>query len=141
LNFVPPWRSGGGFWPQALFWAIVAALVALLAQAHRLSRRWATRAIAAKIAADPNLGPHAGEVEKAFRKNSGSWWRPYFRVTPRGWGPRARKRVDRILTEADRAIQALNDRYAHPSGGGAAAEKKISPDPAAAPTSSEQARA
>jgi hypothetical protein len=116
LNFVPPWRASGSLGTQILFWIVVAAVVVLLFLVHRLIRRWATRAISADILRDASLGPHAEEVEKGFRKNVRSWWRPYFREKPIGWGRGARKRIDAILAEADRAIQTLNDRYANPAG-------------------------
>lgn len=117
LTFVPPWQNAP-LGQRILFWVGVAVVVALLVQLHRLSRRWSTRALAAGIGADRGLGIFAEEVEKAFRKNVASWWRPYFIVKPIGWGRRARKKVDRILAEADHAIQTLNDRYANPSGEG-----------------------
>jgi hypothetical protein len=116
LNFVPPWRTGGGLGTQILFWLVIAAVVLLLVQIHRLIRRRATRAISAGILRDASLGPYAEEVEKGFRKNVRSWWRPYFVEKPIGWGRRARKHIDAILAEADRAIQTLNDRYANPAG-------------------------
>ncbi|HEU4619162.1 MAG TPA: dynamin family protein [Gammaproteobacteria bacterium] len=115
LRFVPPWQAGG-LGQQVAFWAVVAAVVLLFIQVHRLIRRWATRSISADIMRDEALGTHAEEVDKAFRKNVRSWWRPYFIEKPRGWGRGARKRIDAILAEADRAIQTLNDRYANPAG-------------------------
>jgi hypothetical protein len=116
LNFVPPWRATGSLGTQILFWVVVAVVVLLLFQVHRLIRRWATRAISNDILRDSSLGVHAEEVDKGFRKNVRSWWRPYFREKPIGWGRAARKRIDAILAEADRAIQTLNDRYANPAG-------------------------
>ncbi|HEX5421846.1 MAG TPA: dynamin family protein [Gammaproteobacteria bacterium] len=115
LTFVPPWQKVG-IGAQAAFWAAVAVILAIAVQIHRLSRRWATRKLAAQILSDQKLGAYAEDVERAFRKNVSAWLRPYFIDKPIGWGRGARKKVNTILTEADRAIQALNDRFANPSG-------------------------
>ncbi len=138
LSFVPPWQNAG-LGPRILFWIGVAVLVAIAALLHRFSRRRTTRKLAAGIAADASLGMYAEEVERAFLKNVRSWLRPYFVVKPLGWGRRARKKVDRILAEADRAIQALNDRYANPSGDGTAPAPSAPPAPAHAPSASASA--
>jgi CRISPR-associated DxTHG motif protein len=118
LTFTPPWAGFAATNP-GIFWTIVAIVVAaLLFFLHRWSRRWAARAVVRRIENDAELGEeHAPRVANAFMKNVTAW-RPFFIERPVGWNSGTRKRIDRILSEADIAIQRLNDRYTNPSGGG-----------------------
>jgi hypothetical protein len=53
-------------------------------------------------------------------------WRPFLIERPSGWSGGTRKKLDRILSEADRAIQRLNDKYTNPSGAQAqTAEREV----------------
>src|SRR5690554_1989348 len=116
LTFTPPW-SGFAAENPAIFWTIVAVVtLAVLFLVHRWSRRWAARVVARRIERDPELGEQAPRVVKAFMRNVGAL-RPFFIVRPVGWSTGTRKRLDRIMTEADIVIQRLNDRYTNPSGG------------------------
>lgn len=51
----------------------------------------------------------------AFTKST-ALWRSLFWQQPAGWGPGARKRLHRVLGEAERFVQRLNDTFANPSG-------------------------
>ena len=51
----------------------------------------------------------------AFAKNTRPW-RPFLLSKPAGWGHFARRRVAKILSEADSFVQTLNNRFANPSG-------------------------
>jgi GTPase SAR1 family protein len=116
FRFAPPWLATAQQSP-ALFWGIVAGVAVIVGfLLHRWSRRWGGRAVAARIEGDAALGEHAPRVAKAFMRNVGSW-RPIFIERPVGWSGRTRRKLDRILIEADRVIQRLNDKYTNPSGG------------------------
>jgi hypothetical protein len=52
---------------------------------------------------------------RAFRRNS-RWWRSVFARSPAGWGKRARSFIAKVLEDADRYVQRLNDLYTDPSG-------------------------
>ena len=115
LTFTPPWQ---GFAEQspATYWAIVIVVAAaLVLLVHRWARRWAAKAVVRQIERDQTLGEESPRVVKAFMRNVTSW-RPFFLERPVGWSAGMRKRLDRILAEADTAIQRLNDRYTNPSG-------------------------
>jgi hypothetical protein len=60
-------------------------------------------------------GEFWGGVIQAFRHNT-RWWRSIFRKQPVGWGPRARRLLKEILTEANYYVQELNNKFANPSG-------------------------
>ncbi len=115
LRFSPPWTAFAAANPAA-FWTIVAVVAAVIVLlVHRWSRRWCARVVAKRIERDAELGEHAPLVVKAFWRNVRAW-RPFFVERPVGWTAGTRKRVERILSEADAAIQKLNDRYTNPSG-------------------------
>ena len=115
LRFSPPWTAFAAENPAA-FWTIVAvAAAAIVLLVHRWSRRWSARVVARRIERDADLGEHASQVVKAFWRNVRAW-RPFFVERPVGWTAGTRKRVDRIISDADAAIQKLNDRYTNPSG-------------------------
>src|SRR5690606_30189572 len=113
--FAPPWAGLAAANP-AIFWTITAIVIlGLLFLLHRWSRRWAAKVVARRIERDPDLGENAPRVVKAFMRNV-SAWRPFFVEKPIGWNAGTRERLDRIMSEADIAIQRLNDRFTSPSG-------------------------
>lgn len=107
------WFSQALSTPGAL--AALAAAVILLVLGHRWVWRWAQRRVVREIERDSLLGDQAPRVANAFVYNVRSW-RPFFVEKPLGWGRGLHKRIDRVLAEADTAIQRLNDRYTNPSG-------------------------
>ena len=52
---------------------------------------------------------------RAFKQNT-RFMRLIFRTTPVGWGRRAQRGIIRVLSDADRYVESLNDRFANPSG-------------------------
>jgi len=78
---------------------------------------WVRGVVARKIAA--RLAETYGHVElnlrQAFLKSAGGF-RSIFRADPVGWGKRDRKQLRNIRETVANHIQALNDRYADPSG-------------------------
>src|SRR5690606_24888425 len=110
LTFTPPWAESAATNP-AIFWTVVAVIVlGGIFLVHRWSRRWSARVVARRIEKNAELGEHAPRVVKAFMRNV-SAFRPFFIERPIGWNAGTRKRLDRILSDADTAIQRLNDRY------------------------------
>jgi GTPase Era involved in 16S rRNA processing len=100
-------------WSQITFAVIaVVALVALYLLVKRLAARSVERTLR-------RGGDHRHDREAlmhAFAANKRAWWCPISSSRPRGWTGRTRKQLDAVLAEADAFIQALNDRYANPSG-------------------------
>jgi hypothetical protein len=96
-------------------WLSVAAVIVAVWIAHGFLRNIAARSVQRHIESDAALGAHAPRVARAFKRNARSWW-PFLAKRPVGWTRGARKRLDRVLSSAHKAIQELNDRYADPSG-------------------------
>ncbi|MEQ8992802.1 MAG: hypothetical protein RLO46_13360, partial [Pseudomonadales bacterium] len=97
---------------------IILAVLALVVLAYlylnlkSLAGRWVVRA----LSRDEALGRDRDAVVSAFRDNLRAWWRSPASSRPRGWTWRTRRQLDTVLAEADGFVQALNDRYASPSG-------------------------
>ncbi len=125
------WSVSAGYWEEAgrgAPWleALIAdrvslalaggALIVLLAALHLAVRRLAARLVRARL--EPGSG---GEEEvrqwilRAFDHNTRPW-RPLLSTRPAGWSGAARRRVARVLADANRFVQTLNNRYADPSG-------------------------
>lgn len=56
-----------------------------------------------------------GNLKEAFRANTKAW-RSIFSRNPVGWGRRSRRYIQKVLEDADRYVQDLNDRFTNPSG-------------------------
>lgn len=110
LSFNPPWL------PALLEnkWLSIGAAVAtglFVFLLHMLIRGKLVEGVAKKLSTDENYG----DLSSAFRKNT-RWWRSIFRSKPVGWSNKVRNRLDLIRSDVDQFVQALNDRYTHPSG-------------------------
>ena len=129
------WTISAGYWTDFRFSApwfdfIVStpwllALTALIAVAgggylHYLMRNVVARFIARRIARDPDLDDVRGWVGSAFTHNT-RVWRTIMTRSPAGWGRSARRRIARVVADADRFVQRLNDRFTDPSGGASVA--------------------
>lgn len=93
----------------------VAALLVLgyvYTRLRALAGKWSLR----RIARDDSLGEDQGAIARAFASNLPAWWRSLASSRPRGWSRRTRRLLDAVLKDADRFVQALNDRHASPSG-------------------------
>lgn len=55
-----------------------------------------------------------------------------------GWGSRTRKRLQRVIDEANQHVQTLNDAFTDPSGEQLAVENKVSPLKVVAPANQEE---
>ena len=101
------------------------ALAAVLAVAgggylHYLVRGLSARLIARRISRDPDLDGVREWVARAFAHNTRAW-RTVMTSSPAGWGRSARRHITRVVSDADRFVQRLNDRFTDPSGGATAA--------------------
>ena len=115
MRFTPPgWMQWLAGHPVALVLSLVAAAVAA-AWLHLRIRRFAAGRIL-RILARQGYRPEMLEmVTRAFRRNT-TFPHSILSSRPVGWGNAARKRISRVLAEADGFVQALNDKFTNPSG-------------------------
>jgi hypothetical protein len=113
-GLVPGWLA----WVFAESWRWIPFLVlcgGLGFWLHLLARKWSAGAVMRLVEKSYSHGPVREGLVRAFLKNT-AFWRSIFRVEPAGWGPRARRMLSSVIADSEKFIQALNDRYAHPSG-------------------------
>ena len=103
-NGVPVW---GGI-------ALVATIM-LLVYLHFKIRKLAARRVARLIKTDFAPGQECERLYRAFHYNTRGW-HSIFTTSPVGWGKRTRKRLHRVIAEANDYIQKLNDTFTDPSG-------------------------
>ena len=103
-NGVPPW---GGI--------ALAAMAMVLIYLHFKIRKQAARRVTGLIKTDFAPGLECERLCHAFHYNTRGW-RSIFTTNPAGWGKFTRKRLRRIIAEADDYIQNLNDTFTDPSG-------------------------
>ncbi|MFU8814744.1 MAG: dynamin family protein [Pseudomonadales bacterium] len=122
------WSIGGDLWdgmrfepfarmsqPAQIVTLVVIAL--LLIGLYLLIKRITARSVLRTLRRDHDLDEtDRAALTRGFDRNRRAWWRPLASSRPRGWSGRARKQLDLVLADADGFIQALNDRYASPSG-------------------------
>jgi hypothetical protein len=102
-------------WGQYLKPAIIALLVLVAGYGHFRLRYWAAkRSIGSLLKTVENADAHPNFV-RAFQKNV-SWYRSLFLRQPAGWNKRTSQQLQKILDDANRYIQKLNDMYTNPSG-------------------------
>lgn len=125
LSFAPPWL---GATSDPLFaGALLAALAVLGGYLHFWIRRFTVRMELRRLRAQAS--DETGEwVVAATRQSTGSWHSVLFTGVA-GWGPLARRRLARVLQDADRFVQKLNDRYTSPSGQGSVIAAPPGPAP------------
>ncbi len=82
---------------------------------HFAIRKLVARRMLAALKADEG-NDTSQRLHGAFRKNV-RFWRSIFDHDPTGWTRRNRRRLSRVVEEADKHVQVLNDRFADPSGG------------------------
>jgi hypothetical protein len=116
-------------WGQYLKPAIIGLLVLAAGYGHFRFRYWAARRnIGAMLKTIENEDVHPNYV-RAFRKNV-RWYRSLFLRQPAGWNKRTGQQLGKILDDANRYIQKLNDMYTNPSGTRPATENSsTAPDP------------
>ncbi len=117
------WSETGMQWLAArepLELALTAtALVTIALYGYFTLRRWAGHWVLRQLRRQSD--GDADALGTAFAGNVRAWWHPLSTRRPRGWGRRSQRQVNRVLSDCDRFVQTLNDRYATPSGTGAPA--------------------
>ena len=139
LSFQHPWWQGLRGYPLALG-ATLLALAGAALYLHFVVRRIAARTVRMGLRRKRGLEGVAQWVQNAFDHNTRAW-RWSLNPRPAGWGALVRRKISRVLEDADRYVQALNSRFADPSGAGREAPgepasvppAETGPDPAAAP--------
>ena len=129
------WTLGTGSWNELTFshptwelllaaptWRLVVLIgaIGLAIGGHFIMRNMATKNILARLQKEISDGldtNFSGMLPHAFQKNT-RYWRSIFLKDPAGWGSRSRRRLAEVAAESDAYIQALNDQYTDPSGGG-----------------------
>jgi hypothetical protein len=95
----------------------IAAIALLVFYPHFAIRALVAKRVGKTLLADSVPPEYRDRLIRAFRRNT-RFFMPLLRTSPIGWGNRARRRVARILSDADRYVQALNDLFTNPSGAG-----------------------
>ncbi len=107
--------------------AVIGVVVVAFLYLHSLIRRFFTRRVLRKIAAEIKDSEDLEAYQLAFTKNTKPWWRSCLLVNPTGWGRSIQNRLSEILSDADQYVQKLNDVFANPSGNGK--QPTVSPRP------------
>ena len=107
------WHESGGtvLWG----WIVLAVTALLLVYLHFKIRKLAARKVAGVIASDFTPGLERDRLFNAFHNNT-RWWHSIFGSNPVGWGKSTRRRLHRVIAEANDYIQKLNDTFTDPSG-------------------------
>ena len=130
LSFQPPGIDAVAGDPVLLGVAI-AIVVAVIGYIHFSLRRIAARSLLPWLRDSEPNEERRGWLLNAFKKNT-SFWRSIFWNRPAGWDRWSKRRIERVLTEADRYVQSLNNRFADPSGAVRRGARPAASQPAAA---------
>lgn len=105
-----------GMTDSPLGWGLFAAGIALVMFSIHLGLRGiAAQSVINGLERQEQFGEVKDWVVRAFKRNA-TIWRPLFGRDPVGLGRSVRRRLARVLNEADRYVQSLNNRFADPSG-------------------------
>ena len=103
--------SGGSVWALVL----LIVMIGLFTYLHFRVRKFSAGRVLKQIEKQFTPGIERDRLQQAFVFNSRPW-HSIFRKTPVGWGNRSRKRLHRVIAEANRYVQTLNDSFTDPSG-------------------------
>ena len=93
----------------------LAAIVAVVLGIHFGIRRLTARSLAGWLRKQRDRVDQRLDLVAAFQRSTRPW-RTIFSATPAGWSNRTRNNLAKLISQADRYIQELNDRFANPSG-------------------------
>lgn len=113
LGLPEGWEGSAGDIASLLI--TVAMVLAAYVWLHFRVRSIAAGRILKRIEKHYAPGPERDRMTSAFTANTRPW-HSIFRRTPVGWGNRTRKRLHRIIAEANAYVQTLNDTFTDPSG-------------------------
>ena len=110
----PGWWQGSS---SDIAWAVVILVAVLLAfsYSHFRVRRLAASRVLKQIDKHYTAGLEHERMRRAFIFNTRPW-NSLFRKSPVGWGHGSRKRLQRVIAEANNYVQILNDKFTDPSG-------------------------
>ena len=114
FRFAPPWLDTLMSDPMLLGGTLAVAVLAV-AYIHFTLRNLAARTVLAGLKRDHSLGARSEWLVNAFKKNIKPW-HILWSKQPAGWNRFTRKRLARVLSDANRYVQTLNNRFADPSG-------------------------
>ncbi len=113
-RFSPPWLETAldnpGYTVPTLV-LIAGALISLHFYLRSFVARRMSRELERTVASPVERNRLRGALEKNTR-----FWRSLFELRPAGWGYFNQRRVKQVLTDSDRYVQSLNDRFTDPSG-------------------------
>ncbi|CAN5688338.1 hypothetical protein BH18PSE1_BH18PSE1_13040 [soil metagenome] len=113
------WADGSPAWlhnlPDSLQLAGAAVVIALLIYPHFALRQLAAKTVIKGLRREALSQEIKDSLIRAFKQNT-RFMCSIFRTTPVGWGRRAQRGIIRVLSDADRYVESLNDRFANPSG-------------------------
>ena len=97
--------------------AVLVVAAALILALHSKLRELAGRSVLRRLQRSSDEPARDRKAtERAFGWNVRAWWGSLASTSPRGWGPLQRRKLEKVLAEADEFVQSLNDQYASPSG-------------------------
>jgi len=120
---VPGAVDDGGM--RSLVTVVVSVLLA--GWLHFRVRRLSSERVLARIAQQFAPGVERNRLSNAFNLNTRPWV-SLFRYRPAGWNEGTRRRLHRVIAEANQHVQILNDIYTDPSGDTARATAPAGPD-------------
>ena len=109
----PWWQSLRAHW--IALGLVLVALAGTTLYLHFVMRRLAARSVRAGLRRRNDLEGVKEWVLNAFAHNTRPW-RWSLSTRPAGWGRLVRGKISRVLEDADKYVQALNSRFADPSG-------------------------
>jgi len=113
-RFTPAWLEPLLARPW-LVWFVAGGVTAIGIYLHYSLRRIAAQWVAADLARNEKFADIREWLLCAFQKNTRFWHFAWYRQ-PMGWTALTRRRLTRVLNDADRFVQSLNNRFADPSG-------------------------
>ena len=133
----PGWWQGSS---NNIAWTLIFCLLAagVFIYLHFRARKFAVRRIIRQIQKQYAHGVELERLRSAFIFNTRPW-HSIFRKSPVGWGGRTRKRLQRVIEEANQHVQTLNDAFTDPSGEQLAQESTTPPLTVVAPINQETA--
>ncbi len=114
LTYSPPWLANLAQVPWGPY-LLFGSLALLGIAAHFGVRRLMAKSLTGWVRKKAATAKLRGNLVAAFDYNT-AHWRTLLRITPRGWGSSARRRVEKVIQDADSYVQTLNDRFTNPSG-------------------------
>jgi len=113
-RFSPPWLQNALDNPGYSV-PILALAVGAMLLVHFYLRRFIARRMSRELEQTVVAPVERNRLRGAFDRNTGLW-RSLFELRPAGWGMFNQRRIKQVLSDADRYIQSLNDRFTDPSG-------------------------